>query len=394
MSSVDLHHVIDGAEDAPAVVLFPSLGSTLELWKPQVAPLAEHFRVIRVDPRGHGGSPVPRGPYTIDDIGGDVVALLDRLGIERAHVVGVSLGGMVALWMAINHPGRVARIVPAATAAVLPDSGFAARAATVRENGTASIADAVLERWLTPEAHAADPARDAHMRSWIVETPDEGYAGSCEAIDAMDLLGGLAAITAPTLVISGLHDPAIPPEHQVRIAAGIPGARVAAVDAAHLPNVEEPEAVTALILEHLLGRDPYDDGMTVRRAVLGDEHVDRSVARTTPFTAPFQDFITRYAWGDVWTRPGLDRRSRSMITLALLCGLKHENELAMHVRAAIRNGLTPEEITEVFLHTAVYAGVPTANSAFAIAQQTLGDDVVLASENVAERRSRGGPDTR
>jgi 3-oxoadipate enol-lactonase / 4-carboxymuconolactone decarboxylase len=252
----------------------------------------------------------------------------------------------------------------------------------------------VLERWLTPEAHAADPARDAHMRSWIVETPDEGYAGSCEAIDAMDLLGGLAAITAPTLVISGLHDPAIPPEHQVRIAAGIPGARVAAVDAAHLPNVEEPEAVTALILEHLLGRDPYDDGMTVRRAVLGDEHVDRSVARTTPFTAPFQDFITRYAWGDVWTRPGLDRRSRSMITLALLCGLKHENELAMHVRAAIRNGLTPEEITEVFLHTAVYAGVPTANSAFAIAQQTLGEDVVLASENVAERRSRGGPDTR
>jgi 4-carboxymuconolactone decarboxylase len=113
--------------------------------------------------------------------------------------------------------------------------------------------------------------------------------------------------------------------------------------------------------------------MAVRRAVLGDEHVDRAVAGTTALTAPFQDFITRYAWGDVWARPGLDRRSRSMITLALLCGLGHENELAMHVRAAIRNGLTADEIGEVFLHTAVYAGVPTANTALKVAQETLGE---------------------
>jgi 3-oxoadipate enol-lactonase/4-carboxymuconolactone decarboxylase len=373
MTPVDLHHVIDGPDDAPAVVLFPSLGSTLDLWEPQVAPLSEHFRVIRVDPRGHGRSPSPSGPYTIDDIGGDVVALLDGLGIERAHVAGVSLGGMVALWMAIHHPNRVGRIVPTATAAALPDAGFGDRAKAVRAGGTQAIADAVIGRWLTPEALEADPARAARMKSWILDTPDEGYAASCEAIAAMDLVGQLPQITAPTLVISALRDPAIPPEHQVRIAAGVPGARLAAVDAAHIPNVELPERVTELILGHPLGRDPHADGMTVRRAVLGDEHVDRAVARTTTLTAPFQDFITRYAWGDVWTRPGLDRRSRSMITLALLCGLKHENELAMHIRAAIRNGLTPEEIGEVFLHTAVYAGVPTANSAFAIAQETLGE---------------------
>ena len=373
MSPVHLHHVVDGPEDAPAVVLFPSLGSTLEMWEPQVAPLAEHFRVIRVDPRGHGRSPAPPGPYTIDDIAGDVVALLDRLGIRRAHVVGVSLGGMVALWMAINHPDRVERIVPIATAAALRDAGFAARAQAVRAGGTQAIADAVLERWLTPEACAFDPGRAEQMKSWILATPDEGYAASCDAIDRLDLLDGLATITAPTLVISALRDPAIPPEHQVRIAAGVPGARLAAVDAAHIPNVEQPERVTALILEHLLARDAHADGMAVRRAVLGDEHVDRAVARTTPFTAPFQDFITRYAWGDVWSRPGLDRRSRSMITLALLCGLKHENELAMHVRAGIRNGLTHEEVSKVFLHTAVYAGVPTTNSAYAIAQETLGE---------------------
>jgi len=120
--------------------------------------------------------------------------------------------------------------------------------------------------------------------------------------------------------------------------------------------------------------DRYTAGMSVRREVLGDEHVDRAVAGTTEFTAAFQDFITRYAWGDVWTRDGLDRRTRSCVTLALLTALHCHDELAMHVRAARRNGVTPEEIGEVLLHTAVYAGVPAANSAFRIAQQTLTDD--------------------
>ena len=114
-------------------------------------------------------------------------------------------------------------------------------------------------------------------------------------------------------------------------------------------------------------------GMTVRRAVLGDEHVDRAVATTTSFTEPFQDFITRYAWGDIWSRPGLSRAERSMITLAMLAALGHENELAMHVRAALRNGLSPAQIREVLLQVAVYAGVPAANRAFAVAQRVLSE---------------------
>jgi 4-carboxymuconolactone decarboxylase len=123
-----------------------------------------------------------------------------------------------------------------------------------------------------------------------------------------------------------------------------------------------------------MSADPYEQGMNVRREVLGDEHVDRAVAGTTPFTEPFQDFITRYAWGSVWARPGLDRRTRSCITLAVLTAIRAEGEIAMHVRAARRNGLTPEEIAEVILHTGVYAGVPAANAAFAIANRTLEED--------------------
>jgi 3-oxoadipate enol-lactonase/4-carboxymuconolactone decarboxylase len=154
----------------------------------------------------------------------------------------------------------------------------------------------------------------------------------------------------------------------------VPSGRLVVVpQAAHLANVEQADTVTATLLAHLTDDTRRDRGMHVRRAVLGDTHVDNAIASTTPFTAPFQDFITRYAWGEIWSRPGLDRRSRSMLTLALLTALGHEHELAMHVRAALRNGLTAEEIGEVLLHTAVYAGVPAANRAFAVAKQVLNE---------------------
>ncbi|MDP9435632.1 MAG: 4-carboxymuconolactone decarboxylase, partial [Actinomycetota bacterium] len=185
-----------------------------------------------------------------------------------------------------------------------------------------------------------------------------------------------ARIAAPTLAIAGADDPATPPEHLAAIAEGVPGGRLLVLpQAAHLANVEQPAAVNAALLAHLdpAGQSPHTRGMHVRRAVLGDAHVDRSIARTTPLSAPFQDFITRYAWGDVWSRPGLDRRSRSMLTLALLTALGQTHELGMHVRAAITNGLTVDEIGEVLLHSAVYAGVPATNSALAVAQQVLAE---------------------
>lgn len=252
MSPVDVPFRIDGPADAPPLLLSNSLGTTSEMWDPQIPALSESYRVVRYDTRGHGAAPVPNGPYSLDDLGGDAVALLDRLGIERAHVVGLSLGGMTGMWLAANAPERVGRLVVMCTSAMLAEEhDWPARAKLVREQGPAAIADATIERWFTPGFVARDPDTVAKLRATLSDTPPEGYAGCCDAIGGMDLLADLARIEAPTLVIAGRVDPATPPAHAERIAAGIPGARLELVEAAHLANIECAEEVTRLTLSHL-----------------------------------------------------------------------------------------------------------------------------------------------
>jgi 3-oxoadipate enol-lactonase/4-carboxymuconolactone decarboxylase len=197
----------------------------------------------------------------------------------------------------------------------------------------------------------------------------------------MNLLDRLGAIAAPTLVLAGALDPATPPEHGDVIRSAIPGARLVVLpDAAHLANVEQPAAFNRAIVAHLTPEDavlddPNNRGQRVRREVLGDEHVTRARARTTSFTADFQTFITSYAWGGIWDRPGLDRRTRSAITIAMLVALGRDEELTLHLKAARRNGVTVAEIAEILLQTAVYCGVPAANHAFALAADVLGDEI-------------------
>ncbi|MDR7273718.1 bifunctional 3-oxoadipate enol-lactonase/4-carboxymuconolactone decarboxylase PcaDC [Catenuloplanes atrovinosus] len=376
MSAVALHHVVDGPVDAPPLLLLNSLGSDLSMWEPQLPALSRRFRVIRCDTRGHGLSPVPPGDYALDDLGRDALALLDRLGVASAHLVGLSLGGMVGMWLAAHAPERVRRLVLCCTSARLgPPQGWAERARTVRAHGTGAVADAVTGRWLTPAFAETHPDLVRRLKDMIIKTPAEGYAGACAAIEHMDQRADLARIAAPTLVIAGRDDPATPPAHARLIADGIPGARLEVLpEAAHLASVERADAVTALLLDHLEDRAAEDAGMIVRRQVLGDAHVDRAVAGTTPLTAPFQDLITRYAWGGVWARDTLDRRTRSCVTLAVLTALHCHDELAMHVRAARRNGLTQAEIGEVLLHTAIYAGVPASNAALAVARRVLAEE--------------------
>jgi 3-oxoadipate enol-lactonase len=247
------HHTVTGPEHAPALVLSNSLGSSLAMWDPQAPALAERFRLVRYDIRGHGQSPVPPAPYTIDDVGRDLLDLLDHLELERAHVAGLSLGGMTGMWLGINAPGRLGRLVLLCTSARLgPPELWADRAETVREQGTEAIAAAGVGRWLTEGFRHDNPDIAAELEAMIAATPAEGYAACCGVIEHMDLTDQLRSIAAPTLVIAGAQDPATPPAHAERIAAGIPDARVEVLDpGAHLVNVEQPEAVTRLIVEHL-----------------------------------------------------------------------------------------------------------------------------------------------
>lgn len=253
MSAVDLHAVVEGPPDAPVVLLAGSLGSTLEMWDPQVPALTSRFRVVRYDARGHGRSPVPAGPYEIDDLVDDAVALLDRLEVERAHVVGLSLGAMTGMRLAAREPHRVDRLALLCTSAWFPSPhAWAERAAAVRAGGTSAVADAVVERWFTERLRADDPELVQRHREMIAATPAEGYAACCGAIERLDLRSDLPLIAAPTLVVAGADDPATPPEHLTAIADGIPGARLLVLpQAAHLANVEQATAVDAALLAHL-----------------------------------------------------------------------------------------------------------------------------------------------
>jgi 3-oxoadipate enol-lactonase len=251
---VPLSHQLDGPPEAPVIVLSGSLGTDRSMWDPQAGPLSERFRVLRYDLRGHGASPVPRGPYSIAELGEDLLALLDQLAIERASLCGLSIGGMISMWVAAHAPERVQRLVLCCTSARLgPESSYGERAAAVRAGGVQGIADAVLARWFTPAFAPANPRVIERMRAILCATAREGYAGCCEALAAMDLRPDLAA---PTLVLAGEEDPATPPAHGRVIAEGIPAARLTVLaGAAHIANIERAELVTALFLRFLQPTD-------------------------------------------------------------------------------------------------------------------------------------------
>ncbi|WP_062992339.1 3-oxoadipate enol-lactonase [Nocardia anaemiae] len=254
MSAIEVHCLVDGPDDGEPVILSGSLGSDLRMWDPQVSALtAAQYRVVRYDHRGHGASPVPPGPYTLTDLGSDVIALLDRLGIGRAHFVGLSLGGMVGMWLGEHAPDRLRTLTLCCTSAELgPPSGWSERSALVRAKGTQAISQAVVQRWFTPQWRADHPERIHYYASMVAATDPDGYASCCAAIETMNIADRLPSITAPTLVIAGAQDPATPPEHGQRIAHTVPHARLEIVSpGAHLANAEAPDAINDLILAHL-----------------------------------------------------------------------------------------------------------------------------------------------
>jgi 3-oxoadipate enol-lactonase len=246
---------VEGPAGAPVLVLGNSMGTTRAVWEPQLPLLRPHFRLLRYEFPGHGGSPAPPGPYTVGELGAAVLALLDAHGIGRASYAGISLGGMAGMWLAANAPDRVDALAVCCTSAYLPPAPFwAGRAQQARDGGTASIAGQVVGRWFTPAFAAREPEVPASYVTGLGQIAAEGYAGCCEAIGTMDLRPSLPAITARTLVIAGAEDPATPPSHGAVIASAVPGARLSVVrGAAHLASVSEAGQVGCALLGFLRG---------------------------------------------------------------------------------------------------------------------------------------------
>ncbi len=384
-------------EELPLLVLGPSLGtSAVALWSACAAGLADAFDVVAWDLPGHGHNRgVPEEPFTIAELASGVLHVVDDVLTQRGEpgapflYAGDSVGGAVGLELLLASPGRVAAAVLLCTGARIGTrEGWAERIEQVRASGTSSLVTSSAQRWFGSGFLERQPERGSALLHALQDADDEGYAQVCGALAAFDVRDRLGRITAPVLAVAGAEDEVTPTAGLREIADGVRDGRLVELDdVAHLAPAEAPDAVARLLRAHFLGEHLPEEtagpgssgsaGMRVRREVLGDEHVDRAVAGTTDFTRDFQELITAYAWGEIWTRPGLDRRSRSMITLTALVARGHHEELAMHLRAALRNGVTVEEVKEVLLQSAIYCGVPDANTAFRIAQQVLTEEGAL-----------------
>ncbi|HEX2350978.1 MAG TPA: 3-oxoadipate enol-lactonase [Ktedonobacterales bacterium] len=249
----------DGLEDAPVLMLSSSLGTDHRMWEPQTPALMRRYRVLRYDTRGHGGTDAPAGPYAMAELGCDARDLLDALGVARASFCGLSMGGMVGMWLAANAPDRVDRLMLCNTAALLgPPQRWDARIAAIRAGGMAAIASGVVAGWFTADYSAREPDVIAQMRETLTNTPAEGYIACCEAVRDMDQRALLARIQAPTLVIAGAHDAATPPADGRALADAIAGARYVELVAAHLSNIEAADAFTDAIIRFLTGANDHD----------------------------------------------------------------------------------------------------------------------------------------
>ena len=378
MAFVDLsghrtYYRLEGRTDRPVIVLCHVLGLDHSMWDPQVPDLIERFRVLRYDLRGHGASDAPAGDYRVADLGGDAVALLDALGLDRVIWCGQSLGGMVGQWLALNVPGRLSHLILANTTPRVADpAGMETRRKTVLEQGMPAVVDMAMRRFFTPASLERNPPRIASARHTFLSTSAIGYAGCCAAVRDLDHTAVLESIRTPTLVISGDADESLPFEnHGAVLARRIPGASLVRLAAAHVSSLELPRTFTRTVLEWLTPRSPerYGPGLDVRRAVLGDAHVDRALSAGLELTREFQALITRYAWGEVWSRPGLDHRTRRLLVLAITAALGRREEFHLHLSSGLDHGLEWSDVEEVLLQTAVYAGLPAANSAFRIAAE-------------------------
>jgi 3-oxoadipate enol-lactonase/4-carboxymuconolactone decarboxylase len=369
---------LQGNAGRPVLILSHSIGTDHAMWELQIGDLLPHFQILRYDTRGHGASEATAGEYSVELLGQDILALTDLLKISQFAFCGLSLGGAIGQRVAAHAPERVTHLVLANTTPQFVRSNWETRIAAVAKGGMPAVVDMAMQRFFSPDTLAKQNLHVASIRSVFLGTDPVGYLGCCAALRDMNHGDLLKQIKAPTLVISGDRDVSTPWDgHGERLAKEIPGAKVVHLAAAHLSNVERPHSFTTALLEFLLPQPNANAdslqkaGSEARRAVLGDAHVDKAIAATTEFTREFQELITRYAWGTIWSRPQLDWRTRRLLVLAVTASLGRWEEFALHLRAGLASDLELCDLKEVLLQTAVYAGVPAANTGFQIAAEQI-----------------------
>lgn len=390
-------------DQRPVLLLGPALGTAVApLWGGVARELAGRLRIIGWELPGHGGAPAGTEDFSIEELAQGVLAAVDAvqepLPESSFWYAGCSVGGAVGLQLLVDAPQRLRGAAVVASAAQLGDpERWSERAALVEAAGTPTQVIGSAQRWLTQGFIDRDAAAGTGITTGLLhalQSADRhGYAQVCRAIAAFDLSGRLGEIAAPVLAVAGEQDPSVTEQAVRDWAQQVPGARFELIGpAAHMIPAEQPaelaEQIMALVGEtqaaapatapepaqapraggDRTASQAHADGMRVRREVLSDAHVERSEASKDEFTAEWQDFISRYAWGEIWTRPGLDRPMRSAITLTALIAAGHWGEFEMHVRAALRNGLSREQIKEILLQSSIYLSVPSANNAFSHAK--------------------------
>ena len=382
-------------------IFINSLGTDFRIWDNVAEVLKNHGSILCFDKQGHGLSELKKSPLpdsnrdftpfnSISDYAHDVVGLMDALSIQKAVIVGLSIGGVIAQYLAVHHADRIEKLVLSNTA---PKIGTAEtwdlRINKVKNEGIQSITEGVMKVWFSENLHKNRPDELNAYANMLANSPIEGYIQACEALKYNDLTAEITHINVPTLCIAGSVDGSTPPALVKAMADKIPNAQYVEIEGVgHIPCVETPSVVAAHILNFINtedlkltlegtppsgvgGQTLYELGMKTRRSVLGNAHVDRAEANKTDFDKDFQEYITNSAWGAIWSRPGLTKRERSMITIAVLAALGHEEELAMHFRATRNTGASEQDVKEVLLHIGIYAGVPVTNGAMKIAKEVF-----------------------
>ncbi len=366
-------YTLEGTPNSPVLIFSNSLGAQLSMWDDLTPYLLPYFRILRYDTRGHGANAnTISNNLKIDDLGKDVIAIMDSLSIESAYFCGLSMGGLIGQWLGINHPERFKKIVLSNTGCKIGNNErWNSRITTITENGMQAIVADMLERWFTDDFHKKFPEKVQKFKKMILANNVEGYASCCEAIRDADFTQQLKTIKVETLIITGYDDPVTNVEAAHFLTSKIPNSQLEILYAKHLASAEQPEKYAKILIKFFIGDSAYNKGMHVRRSVLGDNHVDTANSKINEFNADFQEFITKYAWGEIWLRPGLSKHNRSLITIAMLVALNRSAELKMHIKAAFNNGVTKDEIKEVLMHSALYCGLPAANEAIHAAEEVF-----------------------